>query len=202
MYKQVQRHATLIYVTECAGGDLFSMKILVDFFDNRAPIISNLKALTVEETPVVIRYAREVYLAIVLILSCDHIIYRKLVKDMGNKHTTGKYSYPHTLQDMQNILARWQHITQTTSRLPTGGIYFYQERPNYEGNDLTNNDEGGDVQSVRQRRDHYISIIKYYNCKRYGHYLSDFPDRDLEEGEGGACKPRNLIRRKRHHRQK
>ena len=83
------------------------MKGLVDLFTNEVPNIANLKALTVTEIPILMIYAREVYLTVSLLLSCGFSIYVKLVEDMGNRYFMGKDNYPQTLPKIQNIFSNW-----------------------------------------------------------------------------------------------
>ena len=44
------------------------MKFLVDFFTNEAPNVTNSKALTSTEIPMVMIYSREVYIKVSLLL--------------------------------------------------------------------------------------------------------------------------------------
>ena len=82
--KQVHQHNKLTDMAEPSGGSFSGMKRIVNLFYKKTPNVTNSKALTPTDIPMVTRYAREVYLAVFLLLSCDWSIYGKSVKDMGN----------------------------------------------------------------------------------------------------------------------
>ena len=58
-----------------AGGDFSVMKGLLDFFFNESPNIVDPNTLTMAEVLMVTAYAREAYLAAVLLLSCNCSLY-------------------------------------------------------------------------------------------------------------------------------
>ena len=96
---------------------------------------------------------------------------------------SGKNSNPWTLINMQKLLSNWRHSAQTSSRPPTHGLNFSQERTKNEDNAPKDDGIKGGGKIGRQSRERDISKIKIYNCNWYGHYLSDWPDRAPEKGE-------------------
>ena len=66
------------------------MRGIVYFFSKKAPNVANSKALTEKEIPEVTSYTRESYLTVRSFLSCDQIIYGKLVKDIRSIYTMGQ----------------------------------------------------------------------------------------------------------------
>ena len=84
-----QRHTTLRYVVERDRGDFSNIQGPVNFFDNKATNVTDLKALAAAEIPAVTSYSRKAHLTVSLLLSCDQSIYGKLVEDMGNSYAMG-----------------------------------------------------------------------------------------------------------------
>ena len=89
MAKHVQRNDTLTDVTERTGGEFSRMKGIIELFSNKAPNVANLKDPTATEILTTPTYARETYLRVILLLSCDWIIYGNLVEYMGNIYAMG-----------------------------------------------------------------------------------------------------------------
>ena len=94
MTKYVERHAAHTDVAESDRGAFSIMKVCIDIFADETPNISNLKALTVTDILMVKRYAREVYIAVSLLMISNWSIYGKVVDDMGHIYAMGQDKYP------------------------------------------------------------------------------------------------------------
>ena len=59
MAKHVHRNASLADIAYCTKGAFSGMKFLVDLFSDKAPNVSDSKAFTVTDIPMVTSYNRE-----------------------------------------------------------------------------------------------------------------------------------------------
>ena len=84
-------------VARRAGGYFSGMKVLMNFFTSKVPVIADPKDLTKKELHQVTNYAREAYISISLLMICDCIIYINLIKFMVNNYAMYQDKYTITL---------------------------------------------------------------------------------------------------------
>ena len=93
MDESVQEHTAITDVVELTGESLSGMKGITNCFAYKSLNVSDLKALTDTENPMVMIYARDKYLSVSLLLSCDRSIYGKLVEDVGGSYAMSQDNY-------------------------------------------------------------------------------------------------------------
>ncbi len=108
-----------------------------------------------------------------ILVRADRSRFGKLVEEIENDFLKGNNDYPETPTDAYNLLVNYRSYINNKRTVGQGGL----DHVAFLADGKRQKQEGGESR--------YFPHIKCFNCNQFGHYKSDFPMRNKENGNAG-----------------